>query len=238
MKQMTLDRSFRMSRRIAGAATGGARLLACMAVCMGALLALAGQAQAAVVAAWNMNGIDPLQQTVYAATAGSGTVDFGGLGASASVLQGTTLGAMKGELAGDALAAIGTLANGTSMRLDFGSADVAAAGYTDLTLTFATRRSSTGPSMNRVEYWSGLGWLTALEFSSNATTWQLTTVKFTASQLLADGYGSVRFVLDGATSTSGSIRFDNIAITGTPAPAPGAIALLGLAGCVGRRRRD
>ena len=110
MKRMTLDRSFRMSRRIAGAATRGARLLACMAVFMGALLALAGQAQAAVVAAWNMNGIDPLQQTVYAATAGSGTVDFGGLGASASVLQGTTLGAMKGELAGDALAAIGTLA--------------------------------------------------------------------------------------------------------------------------------
>ena len=206
--------------------------------CAVALIAVMGEARATVVASWNMNGIDPLQQTVYAANSGTGTLDFGGLGSSASVLQGTTLGATKGELAGDALAAIGTLANATSFRLDFGSTDFATSGFSDLMLSFATRRSATGPSMNRVEYWSGLGWMTALEFSSNATAWQVTTVKFTAAQLLSGGFGSLRFVLDGATSTSGSIRFDNIAVTGTPAPAPGALALLGLAGCIGRRRRN
>ena len=190
------------------------------------------RAQAALVASWNLNGIDPLQSTVVGASAGVGTLDFGGLGATASVLQGTTLGALKGEVAGDALAAIGALANGTSMRLDF-----ATAGYQNLVLNFATRRSATGASSNRLECWTGLAWETVFSFSSNASTWELLTVKLAPIPAFDGGYASMRFVIDGATSSSGSLRFDNISVSGTPAPAPGALALLGLAGFVSRRRR-
>lgn len=194
--------------------------------------AINGGADGAVVAAWNMNGVSPLQDTVMAASTGAGTLDFGGLGATATALQGTVLGAQKGELAGDALAAVGTLANGTSFRLDFETF-----GYRELTVSFATRRSATGASLNRLEYWSGFAWLTAMQFSSNATTWELVSFKFPPGSELEDNYASLRFVVDGATSSSGSLRFDNISISGTAAPAPGALALLGLAGCASRRRR-
>lgn len=202
-----------------------------LAACAAALFAAAGAA-ASVVAAWNLNGIDPAQNTLVDATAGSGTLDFSGLGATAGVLQGTTLGALPGELAGESLVAVGTLANQTSFRFDF-----EATGWENLMLSFATRRSATGASMNRVECWNGLAWETVTSFASNASAWELVTVKLFAIDASTGGYASVRFVLDGATSSSGSLRFDNIAVTGTAAPAPGALALLGLAGVASRRRR-
>ena len=39
------------------------------------------------------------------------------------------------------------------------------------------------------------------------------------------------------TAAAGTNRVDNIVVSGNVAPAPGAIALLGLAGLIGRRRR-
>ncbi len=209
-----------------------AALRAAVAALAVAVVWIAPQARGEVVASWNLNAVDPTQWTLYDADVGIGTLDVLGLGASASVLQGTTLGGLKGDVAGNALAAIGTLANGTSMRLDFETG-----GHSDLMLSFATRRSATGPSMNRVEYWSGFGWLTAHEFASNATAWELVEVKFSMAEFTASGFASLRIVVDGATSSSGSVRFDNIMVSGTPAPAPGACALLALAGCIGRRRR-
>lgn len=221
-----------------GTATGVGRGAAHRAGAFAALVTAASSylvadgAQGAVIAAWNLNGVDPLQTTVFAATTGAGTLDFSGLGASASALQGTALGAQKGELAGESLAVVGTLGNGTSMRLDFETF-----GYRDLTLSFATRRSATGASANRIEYWSGFTWLTAAEFTSNATAWEVVTVKLAAQDFLEKGFASLRFVIDGATSSSGSVRFDNLSVSGSAVPAPGALALLGLAGCAARRRR-
>ena len=193
---------------------------------------VAARADAAIIAGWNLNGIDPTQNTVVGSTTGSGSLDFSGLGATASVLQGTTLGAMKGDLAGDSLVAIGTLANQTSFRIDFDRSE-----FSGLVLNFATRRSATGASMNRVECWTGLAWETVASFSSNPSTWEIVSVKLAALDASAGGYASIRFVLDGATSSSGSLRFDNIVVSGSLVPAPGAIALLGLAGLSARRRR-
>ena len=118
------------------------------------------------------------------------------------------------------------------MRLDFETL-----GYRDLTVSFATRRSATGASTNRLEYWDGMAWVTALEFASNSTAWELASVKLVGANGIDDGFASLRFVLGGATSSAGSLRFDNLIVTGTATPAPGAIALLGLAGCLSRRRR-
>jgi len=201
-------------------------------VACAAVLLAASRAEAGVVVAWNLNGIDPAQNTLIEANAGSGSLDFSGLGATAGVLQGTTLGALQGDIAGESLVAVGTLANQTSFRFDFD-----ATGWESLLLTFATRRSATGASMNRVECWNGLAWETVASFTSNATTWELVTVKLAAIDASNGGYASVRFVLDGATSSSGSLRFDNIAVSGTATPAPGAVALLAVAGAASRRRR-
>ena len=189
-------------------------------------------ANGSVVAAWNLNGVNPAQSTLFNATTGTGTIDFSGFGAGATVLQGTTLGGQTGELAGDSLAALGTISNNSSMRVDFQTV-----GYLDLVLNFATRRSATGAAANRVEYWTASGWVTAAKFTSNATAWELVSLKLAAGDFLANGSASLRFVVDGATGSTGSIRFDNISVSGSAIPAPGAIALLGLAGVVSRRKR-
>jgi MYXO-CTERM domain-containing protein len=47
----------------------------------------------------------------------------------------------------------------------------------------------------------------------------------------------VRMTLSGATNSSGTFRLDNVQFNATPVPAPGAMALLGVAGLLGARRR-
>jgi hypothetical protein len=47
----------------------------------------------------------------------------------------------------------------------------------------------------------------------------------------------VRVTFTGATSSTGNNRLDNIIFNADVVPAPGAVALLGLAGLVIRRRR-
>ena len=191
------------------------------------------RADAALIAAWNLNALDPASSTVLPASSGLGTLDCTGLGMGLGLMQGTTLGAQPGELAGNALAVVGNVYNQASFRVE-----LATDGFTDLAFSFATRRSSTGFGSNRIDYWSGLGWRTLASFSSNATAWELQSYSLASLGAASSGYLTLRFVIDGATGSTGSIRFDNIAVTGTPVPAPaGAIALLGLAGCVSRRRR-
>ena len=191
------------------------------------------RADAALIAAWNLNALDPASSVVLPASSGVGTLDCGALGAGLGLMQGTTLGAQAGELAGNALAVVGSVYNQASFRVE-----LATDGFTDLAFSFATRRSSTGFASNRIEYWSGLGWRTLANFSSNATAWELQSYSLASTGATSNGFLTLRFVIDGATGSTGSIRFDNIAVTGTPVPAPaGAIALLGLAGCVSRRRR-
>ena len=191
------------------------------------------RADAALIAAWNLNALDPASSVVLPASSGVGTLDCGPLGAGLGLMQGTTLGAQAGELAGSALAVVGSVYNQASFRVE-----LATDGFTDLAFSFATRRSSTGFASNRIEYWSGLGWRTIANFSSNATAWELQSYSLASTGATGNGFLTLRFVIDGATGSTGSIRFDNIAVTGTPVPAPaGAIALLGLAGCVSRRRR-
>ena len=190
-------------------------------------------ADAALVAAWNFNGFDPETSSVVSATAGSGTLDFSAIGSGVGVMQGTTLGAQPGDPAGNALAAIGSASNQTFFRID-----VAAAGYSDLALGFATRRSSTGFAANRIEFWNGAAWSTVTTFGANATAWEWQSHSLASVMGIGGEPLALRIVIDGATGSTGSIRFDNISVTGTPVPAPaGALALLALAGCVSRRRR-
>ncbi|MEY3143333.1 MAG: hypothetical protein RLY21_1826 [Planctomycetota bacterium] len=191
------------------------------------------RAEAALIASWNLNALDPATGVLLPASSGVGTLDCTGLGAGLGLMQGTTLGAQPGEAAGNALAVVGTTYNQASFRIE-----VATDGFTDLAFSFATRRSSTGFASNRIDYWSGLGWRTLASFSSNATAWELQSHSLASLDSASPGYLTLRLVIDGATGSTGSIRFDNLAVTGTPVPAPaGAIALLGFAGCVARRRR-
>lgn len=217
------------SASLARLGAGGAGLVA-------AALALGGgasRAEAALLAAWNLNALDPASGSLVAASSGMGTLDCTGLGTGLGVMQGTTLGAQPGDLAGNALAIVGNAFNQASFRVE-----VATEGFTGLSLSFATRRSSTGFASNRLEYWGGLGWSTLASFGSNPTAWEVQTYSLESLDAMGGGFLTLRVVIDGATGSTGSIRFDNFSVTGTPVPAPaGAVALLGAAGCVARRRR-
>lgn len=225
----------RLARASAKRPSGLAGRIAAALVAMVAAIACgAPSAQAALIAGWNLNTLDPASGPFVQPSTGVGTLNCGGLGIGLNVMQGTTLGAQPGEAAGNALAVVGNLFNQSSFQIEIESA-----GMQDLAVSFAVRRSTTGFANNRLEYWAGLGWGTVATFGASTTAWELQTYSLAALNAGSNGYLTLRFVLDGATGSTGSIRFDNIAVNGSPVPAPaGALALLGLAGCVARRRRS
>ena len=213
----------------AGGTSG--RMVAAMVVSAGALIS--GGANASVVAGWNMNGVDPTTALTLNASVGNGVLDFTAFGDNSSVLLGTAVGALKGDLAGNALSVAGNAFNGVSLVFSFETT-----GFQDLTLSLATRRSTTGFALNRIEYWNGLGWSTAASFGASTTAWELKSFDLSAIDAIENGFATLRITLDGATGATGSIRFDNVTFCTSAIPTPGALALLGLASLAARRRRS
>jgi len=209
--------------------------VACTAIAC-ASMAWTGIARGEVIAAWNMNGFVPGSNNSIAASTGLGSLDIAPFGDGIGTLLGTSLGAVKGDLAGESLSIVGNGYNGQALTFGFD-----ASMHRDLTVSFAVRRSSTGFATNRLEWWSGSKWTTLATFGASSTTWDLRSFDFSAIDAMDGQYGVFRFVLDGATGSTGSIRFDNVVFSGTVVPAPGALALLSVAGVAGlgsRRRRS
>ncbi len=193
---------------------------------------IAGQAGASMVGYWNCNGFDPAVSTTMFASQGNGTLNFADFGDGASVFGGTDLNAPAGTIAGDSLGLTGAANNGS-----FAQIDLSTVGMVDLTLSFAVRRSATGFGDNRVDALLGGVWTQVATFTGPTTTWAIVSVDLTAFNSLENGTASLRLVFNGATSGSGTARIDNVLVAGSAVPAPGAAALVGLAGLVGGRRR-
>jgi len=195
-------------------------------------MAATAAAMGDVVAHWNFNGFLPESGTVPA-TLGEGTFDFRGVLGGASSMGGTVLNGLTGTAAGESFAVVGSAYNGRYVQIDFTSS-----GGPDLALSFATRRSGTGFSNNRVEALLGGAWTTLANFNPSATDWGVVSVDLAAAGM-SPGSASLRLVFDGATSSLGSVRIDNLSVTATPVPGPGALAVAALAtaGAARRRRR-
>ena len=135
---------------------------------------------------------------------------------------------------------------------DFYEATFSTAGYTDINLSWDQTRSATGPiafklfmSIDGGANFSELFAYSVLQSGGGGApaTWSTTVYNAiytnSVSIAAADNQAQVifRFRSLVTTAAAGSGRIDNVTISTGALPAPGAIALLGLAGLAARRRR-
>ena len=215
---------------------------------------VASAASADVIAGWSM------PTAVAAATTGSnytyGAADLGALTSGSS---------LSGYHAAAATTWSSPAGNGSTYSLssnnwatgDYYQVSMATTGYSDISVSWDQTRSSTGPSSFSLSMSTdgGANFTTLLASytviqaglaGTGTTSWNSVTNQsgFTTTTIVgisAANQSNVlfRFSSLSTTSSGGTNRVDNISVTGAavPIPAPGAVALIGLAGLVARRRR-
>ena len=213
---------------------------------------LASAASADVIAGWTM------PTAVAAATTGSnytyGAADLGAL------TSGTSL---SGFHAAAATTWSSPTGNGSTYSLssnnwatgDYYQVSMATTGYSDISVSWDQTRSGTGPSSFSLSMSTdgGANFTTLLASytvvqaglaGTGTTSWNAVTNQtgFTTTTIIgisAANKGNImlRFSSLSTTAAAGTGRVDNISVTGAMIPAPGAVALIGLAGLISRRRR-
>ena len=138
---------------------------------------------------------------------------------------------------------------------DYYQAKFITTGYSNISFSWDMTRSATGPATWVVEMSVNGGAFVALNpnfalsstVSFSATTYNPLGTYTQALGATADNAADVtvriRALVDAVNSSNvfqagGTARIDNVFVNGTLVPAPGAAALIGLAGLVARRRRD
>ncbi|MDA1261741.1 MAG: hypothetical protein O3B75_02465 [Planctomycetota bacterium] len=168
-----------------------------------------------------------------------------------NAFAGTTLnatGGMSTVTSGGALAIVGGAAsvpagtfgaNGKSMVFAFSMS-----GLQNLSVSYAVQRTSTGFTTQQWDYSSdGINWSSAATITGiQSSFWGGSTTNVAKTLGVASGLDNaanayMRVTFTGVTSATGNNRMDNFQFNADAIPAPGAIALLGLAGLIGRRRR-
>ena len=136
---------------------------------------------------------------------------------------------------------------------DYYEARLSTLGYSDISISWDQCRSSTGPATFELVMSTDGGTNFTTLLASYAVlqsggggapgTWSSTVYNpiysLNQAAAAADNQAEVifRFRSLATTAASGSNRIDNVMIYSGPIPAPGAIALLGVAGLAGLRRR-
>jgi len=217
-----------------------------------ALAGLTGLAGADTVANWAFNdqglpgggfGFE-VSDFPYNADVGSGSMTLANFNSDATTgvynwvqsFAGTTTlsidGVSGGSFAFQGAVNQGVTNNGAQAIFSFdGSA------WNSLSIDFARRGTSTGFNLLIIEIFDGGSSLGVIDTIAGAqsSTWNSNNYDLSALDGIADA--SVVFTFDGATSDTGNNRLDNVTISGTVIPTPGALALLGMSGLVATRRR-
>ena len=168
---------------------------------------------------------------------------FGGtaLNATGSMSTVTTSPAALAIVGGAASVPAGTFgANGKAMVFKFSMS-----GLSNLSVSYAVQRTASGFTTQQWDYssdgttWSSAATITGIQasFAAGATPANVVTSLGVASGLDNAATAYMRVTFTGATSSTGNNRMDNFQFNATALPAPGAIALIGLAGLIARRRR-
>jgi PEP-CTERM motif len=189
------------------------------------LILSAGTAQADEIAIWNFND----SELSVDHGAGSLTTNFN----LANVLfaAGTTNNARQGDPAGQALslqAGTGTVNNGRNITLN-----VSTVGFASIVVSFATQGTGTGFTSNQFQY--SLDGVTFVDFGSPYTppaSFGAVPFIFNLSGIAGindNPNAAFRIVFNGATSSTGNNRIDNLVVEGvsTTIPEPATVLLLG-----------
>ncbi|MGP1347506.1 MAG: hypothetical protein ACTS3F_12690 [Phycisphaerales bacterium] len=153
---------------------------------------------------------------------------------------GSTVNAQFGEPAGGSIsvqggtdAANGGGNNGSYIEIAFDGGL-----WENLNFSFAGRRTGTGFNDVDIDLYDGGSLVGSLASDLNLTTnTTLDLYAFDASALDGISDARIRLTLNGATSTTGNVRLDNLYVQGNLIPTPGALALFGAAGLAATRRR-
>ena len=135
---------------------------------------------------------------------------------------------------------------------DYYEARVSTSNYSNISVSWDQTRSATGPASFELIFsvdggtsWTTVAAYTVLQSGGGGApgTWgsltynSLYTNSFTLTGAEDAGLLIVRFRSTVTAAATGSNRIDNVVISGDVVPAPGAVALLAVAGLVSRRRR-
>jgi MYXO-CTERM domain-containing protein len=227
------------------------------------ILSSAPDAHAAVIAQWNFDSLQsPLQQgTGVINVAPDASIAPGN--SNFAIRTNDTQTAMSLAAGNGSLQSLSANRWSTGDYAEISAVFLPSGNHT-FTLTWDQTRASTGPADFRVEVsFDAYGSFSVVPDSaysvindgalfSGTSAWSATGSRQSAftrsitfsgnvirqSSVIANsGEIVVRLVATGANLGNGAARFDNIVLSSSTVPAPGAIALLGLAGLAGRRRR-
>lgn len=217
-------------------------------------LALAGAAQADVLAEWSFEVSGPL---IAALPAGQTTPSFaaeGGIFAATSFTRGVhaSSSTVWASPAGNG-SARSFSSNNWSIG-DYYEFETSTLGYENLSITWNQTRSATGPGLFDLEYsLDGMNFTTLVDdytvldnSTGNGGFWNTTTFipnyilgPFALPAALND-QATVWFRMTNQVTpggTGGTNRLDNVVVEGTLIPTPGALSLLAIGALVAIRRR-
>jgi len=207
------------------------------------LCALSVGARAETIAYWAQNANDlpgggfgfTTDSFPQSADEGSGQLDLADFDASASdgvydciaSFGGSTANALPGYVAGGSISPTGCSGQSNNgMHIDLA---VDTSGFGDIVLSWAQRGTATGFDSRVISYSSDGGnsfTVFATDSGALGSSWDVVSYDFSAVTALNDNAEAVfRITLDGASSSSGNNRFDNLLVAGTPGGGSGGLTL-------------